>query len=410
MKNIPLLLLLIISTASAGTGSLYSRYGVGEVNAFLSGKNIGMGNTGIALFGETHINLSNPASIANITRSILSASYQYRSYASSDDLGSSVVASGGINSFALAFPVLERRKMVFSLGLLPFSSVGYELQKQQTLGGNTAVQAYEGRGGINSAQASLSYALSSDIIVGATAHYLFGSIYRDQTITFLTGNLFGGTYNETNSYSGLGLTVGGIYAGVDKALGFSDTKSVNVAATFFTGSSLDLDRELLRNFYSSQDTSSVADRSVSLPFGFTAGIAMLSNRTVLAADLQFQNWSSFTVDGVHPAEIQNSLRFGAGAEFLPASDFVGDEFLKRISYRVGAYALRSNLELMGNSINEIGGTAGMTFPMNPETRVHLALEYGLRGTTSSSLIRDAIVRFTVSVSAAELMFIQPPID
>jgi hypothetical protein len=410
MKRLPLLFLFFVTAASAGTGSLYSRYGVGEVNAFLSGKNIGMGNAGIALFGETHINLSNPASIANINRSILSASYQYRSFASQDDAGSSLVASGGINSFALAFPVLERKKMVLSLGLLPYTTVGYELQKQQTVGGNSAVQAYEGRGGINSAQISLSYGISSDIIVGATAHYLFGSIYRDQTITFLTGNLFGGTYNETNSYSGLGLTLGGIYAGVDKALGLSDTKSVNAALTIFTGSSLSLDRELLRNFYSSQDTSATTDRTVTLPFGFTAGIAMLNNRTVYAADLQFQNWGGFTVDGVHPAEIQNSIRLGAGAEFLPISDFIGDEFYKRLSYRVGAYALRSNLELFGNSINEIGGTAGMSFPMNPETRVHLALEYGLRGTTSSNLIRDAIVRFTVSVSAAELMFIQPPID
>ncbi|NUN69998.1 MAG: hypothetical protein HUU02_09840 [Bacteroidetes bacterium] len=410
MKNLTFLFLIAVSTAAAGTGSLYSRYGVGDVNAFLSGKNIGMGNAGIALFGETHINLSNPASIANITRSILSASYQYRSFASQDDFGSSVVASGGINSFALAFPVLERKKMVFSLGLLPFTTVGYELRKEQVVGGNASVQSYEGRGGINSAQASLSYAVSSDVMVGATAHYLFGSIYRDQTITFLTGNLFGATYNETSSYSGLGLTVGGIYAGIDKALGLSETKSVNIAATLFTGSSLDLDREVLRNFYSSQDTAAQQDRSVSLPFGFTAGIAMLSNRTVYAADMQFQNWGGFTVDGVHPAELQNSLRLGIGAEFLPQSDFVGDEFLKRISYRVGAYALRSNLELMGNSINEIGGTAGMTFPMNPETRVHLALEYGLRGTTSSNLVRDAIVRFTVSVSASELMFIQPPID
>ncbi|MFA6439662.1 MAG: hypothetical protein WCX28_10180, partial [Bacteriovoracaceae bacterium] len=193
-------------------------------------------------------------------------------------------------------------------------------------------------------------------------------------------------------------------------LGFSDTKSMNLGATLFTGSSMSLDKQSLRNYYTGQDTSATSDLSVDLPFGVTVGLAYLKNKTVYAADLQFQHWASFAVNGITPAEMQNSFRLGAGVEFLPSSDFVGDEIYKRLSYRFGGYVLRSNLELMGESINEIGASAGMTFPMSAETRVHLALEYGIRGTTSSSLVKDSMFRFSISVSASELMFIQPPIE
>lgn len=409
MKRI-LFLLVMTSIAFAGKGSIYSRYGVGEVNLFSSGKNLGMANVGTALFGETHINLSNPASTANITRTILSASYQFRSFRSEDATATSQIGTGSINSFALAFPVLDREKMVLTLGLVPYTSVGYEQRTTQSVAGNIVAQNFEGRGGITSAQLSLTYAVQPDLVVGLTTHYLFGSIYRDQTITFLTGNLYGGSFLETKSYSGIGFTVGGIYSGIDKALGLSATKSLNLGATFFTGASMNVDQQDLRNYYNRQDTVPLNGRSVTLPWGFTFGLASLHNKTIYAADLQYQHWSGFEVNGATPAGFQSSIRLAAGVDFLAGSDFAGDEYWKRLAYRFGAYVQRGNLQLMGHSIDEAGVTGGLTLPMGTETRVHLSLGYGVRGTTASSLIKDSILRFTVSVSASELMFIQPPIE
>ncbi|MFA6469368.1 MAG: hypothetical protein WCW35_10760 [Bacteroidota bacterium] len=407
MKKISVLLFLV-SFAYAGKGSIYSRYGVGELNLFMSGKNAGMGNTGLALFGDSHINLLNPASSAFIPRTLLSATYQYRNYVSEDNSGSSLFGTGNISSAALAFPVYDRNKMVLTLGLLPYSSVAYEQQISSTVAGSSLVQSFDGRGGINSGQIGISYAAATDIYVGVTAHYLFGSIYRDQTITFLSGSNFGGSFHQSNSVSGIGFTFGGIYTGIDKALGYSDTKQMNLGVTIFTGSSLSFDEQLLRDFATNQDTLTQA-KSITLPFGFAAGLSYTKDRTNYAADFHFQNWGSFSLPGVSTS-FQNSFRIGAGVEFLPASDFINDEFLKRLSYRFGAYVHRTNLVLNGESINELFISSGLSFPMSMETRVHCSLEYGIRGTTSSSLIKDSVIRFTVAVSASELMFIQPPID
>ena len=403
------LVLLMTSFVFAGKGSIYSRYGVGEINTFVSGKNIGMGNTGIATFGETHINLANPASTMNIARTILSVSYQYKNYHSEDASGASIVSTGNINSFALAFPVYSPKKMVLTFGIVPFSSVAYEQQITDTRYGGIT-QTFEGRGGITSGQLSISYAVNSDISLGLTTHYLFGSIYKDQKVDFNSTDYFDGSYNQTKSLSGFALTLGGIYSGIDKALGFSDTKEMNVGYTLFTGSSLDYDYQLLRNFSTNQDTISANNKTITLPVGFSFGLSYLKNKTVYAADVHFQNWDNFKVGGVHPPEIQNSVRLNAGVEFLPQSDFAGDEFFKRLSYRFGGYYRMTNLKLKSESINELFGSAGMSFPMSIETRMHLALEYGIRGTTSSSLIKDSLLRFTVSVSASELMFIQPEIE
>ncbi len=409
MKNI-FALLLMVTVGYAGKGSVYSRYGVGDINTFLSGKNIGMGNTGLALFGETHINLVNPASAASINRTLLSASYQYKNFTSEDAFAKSIIGTGSINSFALAFPVYEPKKMVLTLGMVPFSSVGYDLQTTQTVAGNSVVQNFEGRGGINSGQLGVSYALNSDITLGMTAHYLFGSIYRDQTITFLTGNVFGGSFNQRFSTSGFGVTLGGIYSGVDKALGFSDSKQLNIGLALFSGSSLSVNEQTLRNFPTGQDTVAPGEKTMQLPLRLSFGSAYLLNKTIFAADVHFQHWDNFSIGGIHPAEINNSIRFNAGVEFLPVSDFSGDDLVKRMSYRFGGYYHLTNLKMNGKTIDEIFGSAGVSFPMSFDSRIHLALEYGIRGTTTSSLIRDTIVRFTVSVSASELMFIQPPIE
>jgi hypothetical protein len=404
-------LLLIVSVAFAGKGSLYSRYGVGEINTFMSGKNTGMGNAGLATFGETHINLLNPASSANITSTVLSASYQYRNFTSEDASGSSILGTGNISSFAVAFPVYAPKKIVVTIGFLPFSTVGYDQEvAAQTSSGTPLSETFEGRGGITSGQLSISYSVKPDVILGLTTHYLFGSIYRDQKISFLTGDYYGGSFEQTSSIKGVGFTLGGIYSGIDKALGFSETKQMNLGATFFSGSSMNVDVQTLRNFTANQDTVNVNGQKLDLPFGFSFGLAYLKSKTVYAADVHFQNWDNFTIAGVHPSEIQNSIRLSAGVEFLPTSEFIGDEFLKRVSYRFGGYYRLSNLKLNGESINELFGSAGISLPMSVDTRLHLSLEYGIRGTTSSSLIKDSLIRFTVSVSASELMFIQPPID
>lgn len=409
MIKILITILCLASVALAGKGSIYSRFGVGEIGTLSNGRTAGMGHAGAATFSGASINYLNPASIGNIQRTLFAAGYQYRMYNSEDASGTSLIGTGSFNEFGLAFPLSVRHSVVLSLAMVPFSTVGYEQRTVQSIGGNTVTQVYEGRGGLTSGQMSLSYSPMTDLTLGMTGQYLFGSVYKDQSLSFNSSDFFGGSYNQTLSMSGIAATLGGIYSGIDKALGLSEAKTVDLGVTLFTGSSLDLDDEILRNYSSNQDTLLPNSSTVEIPFGMSAGLAYTRNKVMVAADLHFQNWDNFTVNGVHPAEFRNSLRIGAGIEFLPTDNIAGS-FWQKTSFRTGGYYRMTNLELNGQSIDEMFVTAGAGLPLSFESRINLGIEAGIRGTTSAALIRDTILRFTVSVTASEMMFIPPIID
>lgn len=409
MTRLSIYMVLFSSFVIAGEGSVYSRYGIGDIQLTARGKNIGMGSVGTGLSGETFINFANPATLTSITRTLFTAGYQYQNYRSEDATGTSIIGTGNLSDFGIAFPIYTPKKIVLSLGVLPYSTVGYHQEIERTISGQHILQQFEGRGGLNSAQVSVSYAATPGFMLGLTSHYLFGAIYKDQTIRFTSSDFFGGSYHQTLSLNGFAVTVGGLYNGIDKALGIETNGTVNLGATFFSGSTLDFDDELLRNFSSHQDTIAVNNQTVNLPIGFSLGLAYTRNKIVYAADVDFQHWNNFNTNGAHPAEIQNSLRFGGGAELLPADNFT-DSFWDRVAYRLGGYYRITNVNVNGTSIDELFASAGFGFPLSFESRLNLSLEYGIRGTMSASLIKDTIVRFTLSLTASELMFIPPPID
>lgn len=409
MKKFFVLSLVFLSVAFAGKGSIYTRFGVGEINTLSGGRSSGMGHVGVAVLGGGTVNFMNPASIGTIKRTLFSAGYQHRTYSSEDATGTSSIATGTFTEFGVAFPISSDDNIVLALGALPFSTVGYEQQITQTVAGIQTVQLFEGRGGLTSGQLSISYSPAKDLYLGLTAHYLFGSIYKDQTVNFNTTGYYNGSYNQTMSMSGVGFTLGTIYTGIDRLFGFSDTKRTDLGVTIFSGSSLSRDDETLKNYTSNQDTALTKDNTVDIPFGFSLGLAHTRNSILYSADMNFQNWSSFAVNGRTPNELQNSLRIGAGMEFLPSDNFT-DSFWEKASYRFGGFFRMTNLSVNGQSINEMFGTAGIGLPLSFESRINIALEAGIRGTTSSNLIKDTIIRFTVSVTASELMFIPPVID
>ena len=393
----------------ASNGSVYSKYGIGEISEFISGRSVGVGSSGIALLGEAFINQTNPAGLSTISRTLFAGQYQYSGNAMSDGATKSFLNSGNLLGMALAFPVYTPKGIVVALGITPYSSVGYSFKLNETRYGIQTEQAFTGSGGVTSAQISLSYNPITDLNVGLTAHYLFGAIHNDQALTYTGTTYFQSEYNQKLSLNGFAITLGGIYSGIDKALNLSSTKNVKLGVTIFSGSSLSASRQVVSGLITGKDTTTLANQSVAIPFSVTAGIAWLRNNTIFTADVRFQNWDSFKMFGVHPAELQNSLRVGTGVEFLPTKEYF-ESYIEQISYRIGGYVNQTNIRLKGQSINEYFISGGVGLPLGLESRFNIALEYGIRGTTTSSLVKETITRLTLSITGSEMMFIQSPIE
>ena len=407
--------LLLSSQLVAANGSIYSRFGVGDIATFISSRSAAMGGTGIALLTDGYINRANPAALGRISRTQYSADFQYQGFAMNDGTASSFLSSGNFQGAMLAFPLYSEYNIAFAFGITPFSHSAYDVRDEKIQAGQNIIQIFDGVGGLSSAQFGFSFSPRQDLFLGLTTQYLFGKFNDRQRLKFVDNiEYFVSDVERDVSMDGFAFTFGGVYAGIDKALGFSALKNLNVAATVFSGASLNSKEEKIQNYFSSQETTGVRSGAAKIPLGVAFGAAyLLQEKLILTSDLQFQNWDAYKYFGAHPREIRNSTRFGIGAELLPTL-IPGESYYRQMTYRVGAYVNSSYLKVNGQGINEYFATGGVGLPIflspNSEARMNVSLEYGIRGTTAKGLQKDSITRLTVSLSGSDTWFIPPEIE
>lgn len=148
---------------TTATSSPYSRFALGrpENTGFAAVTAVGGSYTAFrndtTLTSTFFINQGNPASYAFTKYTIyeFGARYGYSTFNSAD--AEVKKQNGGFNYIALAFPI--RKRMGAAFGLLPFSSVGYEVTTQSeyvdSIG--SVKNNYRGNGGINQVFGGIAY-------------------------------------------------------------------------------------------------------------------------------------------------------------------------------------------------------------------------------------------------------------
>lgn len=159
LKPVALIFLLLstlhnFSLFAQSTNSPYSRYGIGDINNKVYGQGFALGGTTIALRNDStpmfFINTTNPASYAGtrLTTIELGVNYNRIRLESTDSKKNLNNASFGYISIAFPF----KKWWGGSLGLIPYSSVGYNISDEQTITNVGDVKLlYEGSGGISQA-------------------------------------------------------------------------------------------------------------------------------------------------------------------------------------------------------------------------------------------------------------------
>ncbi|HEY3251426.1 MAG TPA: hypothetical protein VGK25_09945, partial [Ignavibacteria bacterium] len=97
---------------------------------------------------------------------------------------------------------------------------------------------------------------------------------------------------------------------------------------------------------------------------------------------------------------------GAGIEYTNSSR-PEDSYLKRMSFRLGAFYTEEYLRIKNEPINTIGGSAGLTLPVGRYNALDLVFQYYMRGKTTNGLIRDNVIRLGASLRIGELWFLKP---
>ncbi|HRG52121.1 MAG TPA: hypothetical protein PLL00_04745, partial [Bacteroidia bacterium] len=139
---------------SSNTSSPYSRYGVGDMVGKGYAQGFALGGTHIALQNDSSqlffINNGNPASYGNLSLTTAELGLNYSLIKMQNKTTQSVAHNAALAYVALAFPI--KKWWGSSIGLIPFSSVGYAISTHQELASAGDVEfLYEGSGGINQA-------------------------------------------------------------------------------------------------------------------------------------------------------------------------------------------------------------------------------------------------------------------
>lgn len=415
MKTIAIctLLLLTVTHAPAGNGgSAYTMFGLGDLRYYPSPRSAGMGFTGFALPSGSSINTMMPAAWTRITRVRVEANGLYEGINSAETDKALYQARGLFNGATFAFPVIPASGVVLVGGLSPYSHVAYNNSFTNSQGGISYRLNEIGSGGLTRAQLGLSYAPHPDISLGASLNYLFGKFTVQRTLNPLTEGMSGGTLYDDKESRGVNITLGGMFTGFGTWVEGLRPLSVGFALTTQSYLKHDLSKRVL--FQTEADTFGSSEAQLKIPVAIGVGIGyQLADRWIFAADYYTQAWNNATYAGQPLLNIRGNSRFGIGAEKLPLKDT--DKWLDKLTYRLGFSYNQTYYTIFGEPINEWAATAGFTMPVAGETRMTIGVEYAQRGTKAqvtlpnaslTNLVRDNIIRVSLSLSIGELWFVR----
>lgn len=407
-KLILILLLLGVGVARA-IETPYSMYGYGILGDRATSMQRQMGSVGYAMNSGRQINVMNPASYAAIDSLtfLFDLGADLSMIWSQENSVKRYATGGGVDYLTMQFPI--GKHFGGSLGLLPFSSVGYAFGNEIKHG----TMENQGSGGINEIYLGFAGEIKG-FSLGFNVSYMFGNIVND---VFSTPDGRGRTkFEHIMEIRDWNIVIGAQYT-------FRPTKFSKVVA----GLTYSPKKTLLGNSRSTLQEMSQDSRpdtvgtlklkdNYYLPHCIGAGVSYTyqkAYRVMAEFDFSWQGWKDCKYSPMHatgkPEEIvfagmsfSDRTRYAAGVEYIPR---IRGNYGERITYRLGGYYTNDYLRINGNDVREYGVTAGFGFP-TPEgrTMINLGLEWKHRQAHPLKLIGENYFNVTLGVNFNEVWF------
>lgn len=390
-------------------GSLYSIFGIGDLNYSTSTRTDAMGIMGIALYGK-YLNSLNPAAWTRIPITSFITKVDVSKINSSDGINTSKRTGANFETFGLAIPINKNNGWILDLSIHNYSTVNYDTKFSGSANGDNYTQYYSGNGGLERISIGLSYIILKYFSFGAQINYAYGNIVKSTEIDFTDINIFNTKNTMENRLSGFYVNTGLIFHGFGKI--FKNKKLDNMTLGVSFSTPYKLNSEITGYFKKSTQTDSITITSgkIQMPWSLGIGISNeFNNKVVVAADVFMQDWNSYKYYDVHPVEIKSNLRAGLGLEYTP-SKRIEDPYYKRVSYRLGASYTMDYLNLNGEQIKSYGLNAGLSLPISRFNALDLVFNYQSRGKSTNGLILDKVYRLGATINIGELWFIRPSGD
>ncbi len=391
--------------AQNGTRSPYSSFGIGELRNNSSIDNRMMG--GISMYGDSiHINLQNPAAYSKLKLTTYTAAVSHSEIRLEDFTQEQNSSVTNLEYLAIGLPLSP--KMGLGFGLMPFSSVGYNLENIATTNnGEEVTNVFAGEGGLNRVFVSLGGEVVKNVSLGATVNFNFGTL-EYQRIQSVEGVQFGTLDRRESRINGFDINYALNYTPriKDKYTLYTSVL-VNTQANLVSQNAETLGSFSLANGQEIEvidvdlDAANLRNTELKVPTRFTFGLGFGQDKKwFLGGEYSFQEFSSFSNDflGLDNVTYQDASRLAFGGYYIPDYKSLSSYF-KRINYRAGVKYDVTGLVVNGSEINDFGINFGFGFPLpNSFSNVNLGFELGRRGTTVANLIEENYLNISIGLS------------
>lgn len=408
-----LLVLVAALGLNAQTNTPYSMYGYGILSDNATSMQRQMGGVGVAMNSGRQINVMNPATYAAVDSLTflfdLGADLSFMW--SKEGSAKEKATGGGLDYLTMQFPLSKH--FGGSVGLLPYSSVGYEFGNDIKHG----AMSNQGSGGINRLYLGFAGEIKG-FSLGVNVSYDFGNIVNDVFATPSTGST---KFEHVMKVRDWGIVIGAQYTArlsrTDRmVLGLTySPKKTMLGSTWATIQEMTLESEptevargkLKNNYYT--------------PNAIGAGVSYSHQRTSrfnVEFDFIWQQWSKAKYSPLYSfgnpdlnskpvivfegMDFKDRTRYALGAEYVPK---LRGSYLQRVAYRLGAYYTNDYLNIKGNQVREFGVSAGFGFPtIEGKTVINLGLEWKMREAHPKTLIKENYLNITLGVNFNEVWF------
>ncbi len=389
---ISLLCLSVVSLqAQNNTSSPYSRFGYGELNDNVPGAYRAMGGVGVGMRSNKVINPSQPASFSAVDSTSfmmdLAASAMWTNYR--DMTGSKNKGNGNLEYLTIQFPLWKY--IGFSVGVLPYSSVGYDFALKDSTAAYNATKSYAGSGGLTQVYGGLSFNIMDWVAVGANVYYMFGETTNARMLSFSQSDIKSVAMTNMLRVSDVHFRYGA------QLFHTFDDHSFTVGGVFENKSNLNARFKQIET--TTNDTVANTTEGFQLPMVWGVGASYnWARRLTIAADYSVTDWSNTQYFGVTDS-LRTRSKISVGAEYV--HNPVGRKYWEHMAFRVGASVSDSYLKNV--PAKDFTVSVGLGFPLqNVGTVINTTFEYGHRGT--QSILSENYLRFTINASINENWF------
>lgn len=395
------------------TNSPYTRFGYGQLADRSFGAGRAMGGVGIGLRSSKQINPLNPASYSAMDSLTFLFDFGVSGQMAwlSDDVNSLKLKNANFDYAAIQFPIT--RRIAMSLGIVPYSFVGYNFGQVSSSESTGYSESFYGTGGLNEVYGGLSIDIwKKRLSVGANVGYLFGNIDHMRALTLGQQSANNVVVQQRVQVRDMKLDFGLQYTHP-----LSATDQLTLGLTYSPSNKLNTKSYTVTTIGSAAEGDTITGQRFDIPNSYGVGLSyMKANKLTLAADFMYEEWSKAQFFDSSNG-FDNRFRVAGGVEYIP--DYTKRSFLNRVRYRAGVHYGNSYQKInMGEEYgnqrygyDEYGASIGFGLPLiDNRSLINISLEYAKIRPELKAMVAEDYFRITINYTFNEFWFLKRKID